>query len=371
MTAQLAGTIAVSPPPHGRRRWRAALSGLTPRMLAIVAAILFARALGTPLAWNELRDIPANTLSGFFQLIVTVAPMLVAIVVTGNLGPRRGARRLAALVAAVVLSSGAALVLRVAIADFIGSGPRWSDLRGFLSLTWPRYAALGGLLTFALEVYRRELVSTQAAQQAAVDQSAFEREVAASRLQVLQAQIEPHFLFNTLANVRRLYDTDRDAGRAMLEHLTRYLAVALPEMRAADATLGRDAELLAAYLEIQQIRMGRRLVFAIDIPAALSGSPVPPMLLLTLAENAVKHGINPSPHGGSIRVSARAQEGRLLLTVADSGVGFRPGSGNGTGLANIRARLAAQFGADAALALQNNELGGVTATIILPRAEVP
>jgi len=335
-------------------------------MLAIVAAILFARALALPLGWNELRDVPAYTLSGFFQLIVTVAPMLVAIVVTGNLGPVRGNKRLAALVAAVVLSSGAALVLRVAIADFIGNGPRWSELRGFLGLTWPRYATLGGLLTFALEVYRRELVSTEAAQQAAVDQAAFEREVTASRLQVLQAQIEPHFLFNTLANVRRLYDTDRDAGRAMLEHLTRYLAVALPEMRAADATLGRDAELLAAYLEIQQIRMGRRLVFAVDIPAALSDSPVPPMLLLTLAENAVKHGINPSPHGGSIRVSAHAEAGRLVLTVADSGVGFRPGSGSGTGLANIRARLAAQFGAAAELALRNNELGGVTATIVLP-----
>ena len=108
--------------------------------------------------------------------------------------------------------------------------------------------------------------------------------------------------------------------------------------------------------------MGQRLAFSIDIPAQLRAHPVPPMMLLTLVENAIKHGLNPSPAGGLIRIVARADGDRLILSVADTGVGFAPGSGAGTGLANIRARLAAQFGDRASLALENNELGGVTAT---------
>jgi sensor histidine kinase YesM len=148
----------------------------------------------------------------------------------------------------------------------------------------------------------------------------------------------------------------------------RYLEVALPRMRDSESTLGRDSELVDAFLRIQRIRMGPRLAFSIDIPAALLAHPVPPMMLLTLAENAIKHGLNRSPDGGLIRVTARADVDRLLLSVADTGVGFGPGSGTGTGLANIRARLAAQFGDRASLALENNDLGGATATIALPLA---
>jgi LytS/YehU family sensor histidine kinase len=231
---------------------------------------------------------------------------------------------------------------------------------------WPRYALLGVMLTVAFEFHRREMASVIVTQQAAVDRAALEREMSESRLRVLQAQIEPHFLFNTLATVRRLYETDHVAGRTMLGNLIRYLEIALPRMRVSETSLGGDAELAQAYLQIQQARMGRRLAFSIDVPAALQEHPVPPMLLLTLIENAVKHGVSPSVQGGAIRVAAHSESGQLLLTVADSGVGFAPGSGSGTGLANIRARLAAQFGENANLALENNELGGVTARIALP-----
>ena len=195
-----------------------------------------------------------------------------------------------------------------------------------------------------------------------------EKNVLEARLQLMQAQVEPHFLFNTLANVRRLHGTDPTAARNMLEHLTRYLKAALPQMRDGRSTLGRDAEIAMAYLRIQQVRMGRRLVVAIDIPAELHELPVPAMMLLTLAENAIKHGVGPALHGGTVRLGAHAEGDRLTLTVADSGVGLAPGSGTGIGLANIRARLAAQFGRAAQLALQNNELGGLTATIALPLA---
>jgi LytS/YehU family sensor histidine kinase len=203
-------------------------------------------------------------------------------------------------------------------------------------------------------------------QRALLERAALEREMAEARLQVMQAQIEPHFLFNTLANVRRLYDTDVSAGREMLNKFMRYLEVALPRIREGTPTLGNDAELVEAFLHVHQVRMGPRLEFDIDIPVFLRGHAVPPMMVLTLVENAIKHGVNPSERGGLIRVQARAEDRQLIVSVADTGVGFPAGSGGGTGLANIRARLAAQFGTGASLHLDLNEFGGVTAVLALP-----
>jgi LytS/YehU family sensor histidine kinase len=182
----------------------------------------------------------------------------------------------------------------------------------------------------------------------------------------LQAQVEPHFLFNTLSNVRRLGQTDAAAGRAMLGQLTRYLRAALPRMRADDSTLAEEIDLVSAYLGVQKIRMGERLEFAIDAPTALLAARVPPMMLATLVENAIKHGIAPLAEGGAIRVKAESAPGALILTVADSGRGFRAESGSGVGLANVRARLAALYGERAALELRANAPRGVVASIRLP-----
>jgi hypothetical protein len=335
--------------------WRGALSGLTPKVVAIVAALLFIRMLsgtGEKVIYaadnHELDTWLWNLLVGCGYLFAMAAPMLVIIIATANLGPQHGPKRIAALTAAVILSAGAGSLLRRWLGEF-GS---WEDALDMLSYVWPRYALLGGMLTVVGEFYRREVASIKPMQQAEIDSAALEREMAEARLQVLQAQIEPHFLFNTLANVRRLYEKDLAAGGKMLENLMRYLEIALPRMRDSESTLERDAGLVEAFLRIQQIRMGQRFTFSIDLPAPLRGHPVPPMMLLTLAENAIK--LNPSPEGGLIRVTARADGDRLILRVAD------------TGLANIRARLAAQFGDRALLALENNDLGGVTATIALP-----
>jgi signal transduction histidine kinase len=340
---------------------------LTPHIFAIIAALMFARSLSFGLA-NALRthDI-AELAKGLVILPLSAMPMLLAIVLTANLGPQRGAKRFVALATAIALAACAAIFLRIVTFGLMGGvGPDW-DIAAELTLAiWPRYVLLGVMLTVAFELHRREMASVILTQQAAADRAAFEREMSECRLRVLQAQIEPHFLFNTLATVRRLYETDHVAGRSMLGNLIRYLEIALPRMRVSETSLGGDAELAQAYLQIQQARMGRRLAFSIDVPAALQEHPVPPMLLLTLVENAVKHGVSPSVHGGAIRVAAHSEGGQLLLSVADSGVGFAPGSGAGTGLANIRARLAAQFGDNASLALENNELGGVTARIALP-----
>jgi len=198
-----------------------------------------------------------------------------------------------------------------------------------------------------------------------------DEQTAQARLQMLEAQIEPHFLFNTLAHVTRLYQTDPEAGARMLANLKSYLTVALPQMRATDSTLGRELDHAKAYLEIQQIRMGRRLAFAIGVDEPLRTALLPPLMLLTLVENAIKHGLTPQPGGGRVDIRASVEAGHLYVAVRDTGQGFTKSAGGGTGLANIRARLATQFGPNARLALALNSPSGVVATITLPyvRAE--
>jgi LytS/YehU family sensor histidine kinase len=193
-----------------------------------------------------------------------------------------------------------------------------------------------------------------------------DRQTAEARLQVLEAQIEPHFLFNTLANVKRLYETDRTAGATMMRNLKDYLAVALPQMRAVACTLGGESDHAIAYLSIQQIRMGPRLAFHFDVPLELRDARLPPLMLLTLVENAVKHGLTPRPEGGRIDVRARLVEGQMRIQVADTGQGFTKSGGGGTGLANTRARLASYYGERANLSLAINTPQGVVATLVLP-----
>ena len=188
------------------------------------------------------------------------------------------------------------------------------------------------------------------------------------KLQLLQAQIEPHFLFNTLANVRSLFRTDPESGRMLLDSLTRYLRAALPRMRNPAATLADEFELVQAYLDLSAIRMGPRLSYACKIDPGVREASFPPMLLLTLVENAVKHGIAPSAIGGRIQVSARGRGRSLEVEVVDDGVGLRhvPSGGTGVGLANVRRQLSARYGARANLTLVQNGRRGAKATLTLP-----
>jgi len=351
---------------------RKAFAGLTFDAVAIIALLLVIRLVSSSInivvAIRSWSDALAFLVAGFHGLQATTvmaATMGVIILATSNLGPQGGRARVAALAAAVAISTALGVVARMAIGDWFVS-PSWEHIRAFVAYVWPRYLIIGALLTVVAELYRRERANIAEAQQAELDAVALERELAAARLQTLQAQIEPHFLFNTLANVRRLFDEDRVAGRTMLEMLMRYIEVALPGMRRSKSTLEDEAALIEAYLHIHRIRMGNRLAFVIDIPLPVRAAWVPPMMLLTLVENAVKHGLNAKPDGGRIRVTARIESMQLVLTVADTGVGFGSGSGTGLGLANISARLSSEFGERATLLLQNNELGGATASILLP-----
>ncbi len=285
-----------------------------------------------------------------------------------SLGPPPGWRRARDLAIGIVVAACAAALVRIAVVGYTDGDLAWPFLlRRLFVRFFVRYGYLAALFVSAVEFYQYEMRSIAAMHAAEVDRLALDREMSAARLQVLQAQIEPHFLFNTLANVRRLYQTRPASGRDMLDNLMRYLEVALPRMRDDTSTLAREAVLIEAFLNVQKIRMGHRLAFEIDIPPALRALTVPPMMLLTLVENALKHGLNPLPEGGLIRIEARERDGRLLIAVADTGRGFGEGtSGGGTGLANIRARLAAMFGDGAGLELSANAPHGITATLSMP-----
>ncbi len=193
-----------------------------------------------------------------------------------------------------------------------------------------------------------------------------EKQMLATRLQVMQAQVEPHFLFNTLANVQHLVEADAKAASRMLDNLIRYLRIALPQMRDSSSTLGREIDMAAAYLEIFKIRMGNRMTYEVRLPQALREQPFPPMMIITLVENAIKHGIDPCCECSGVVLSADVADGRLTVAVADTGQGLQPTAGGGVGLANIRERLATLFGKSARLQLAENQPRGVVATIDLP-----
>jgi LytS/YehU family sensor histidine kinase len=286
--------------------------------------------------------------------------------------PNKGTRQYAAIAAAILASSGAAwaLVLTLERAlDSIHLGgvslPELSLWEEFLPGSL-RYAVIGGLIAGAWLYFRAEEEGAAAAHQCDVEAAQLEAQAAQARLQVLEAQIEPHFLFNVLATVRRLYETDTETGDRMLGNLMRYLTIALPQMRLSGSTLAREVALADAYLDLQSIRMGRRLTYGIEIPPSLRDASMPSLMLSTLVENAIKHGIAPLPAGGSIAITAREENGLLRVDVTDTGRGFVETAGGGTGLANIRARLAGQFGRDGRLMLSRVEPHGVSVSIVLP-----
>ena len=187
-----------------------------------------------------------------------------------------------------------------------------------------------------------------------------------ARLAALQGQIEPHFLYNTLANVRALVRSDAAAGEAMLNHLIAYLRAAMPDLRVATTTLGQELDRAAAYLGIMRIRLGERLSFSIDCAPSARACAIAPLAVMTLVENAIKHGIESRPQGGTVSIAARRNDGALTIEVIDDGNGFKSESGEGVGLINLQARLCALFGSGAQLSVQANIPSGVVARIHLP-----
>lgn len=193
-----------------------------------------------------------------------------------------------------------------------------------------------------------------------------ERQAALANLRALQAQIEPHFLFNTLANVASLVDSDPERAKRMLESFNRFLRASLAATRTDTTTLGADAELIAAYLDVLQVRMGRRLEYRIDVPPELAAFALPPMLVQPVVENAIRHGLEPKVEGGEVVFTARREGGRVKIEVADTGVGFAASTRGGLGLSNLRDRLRLLYGERASLAIADNQPSGTRVSIAIP-----
>ncbi|HJV60002.1 MAG TPA: histidine kinase [Albitalea sp.] len=200
----------------------------------------------------------------------------------------------------------------------------------------------------------------------ALEKSLLERQALDARLQVLHAQIEPHFLFNTLANVQELVESGSPQAAAVLSSLIAYLRAAMPRLNDADATLGRETGLVRAYLELMHMRMPDRLSFDVAVPPELQGLRFPSMALLTLVENAIRHGVDPSEEGGRVEVGAAREAGTIRVWVADSGAGMSEQAAPGTGLTNLRARLKAFYGDAARLDLIEQAPHGLRAELVLP-----
>ncbi|WP_171159705.1 sensor histidine kinase [Usitatibacter palustris] len=193
-----------------------------------------------------------------------------------------------------------------------------------------------------------------------------ERETAIANLRTLQAQIEPHFLFNTLANVTSLIDPDPAKAKRMLETFIRFLRATLGASRSESTTLGAEKELIASFLDVLEVRMGPRLRYSIDVEPSLEMHVLPPMLLQPLVENAIRHGLEPKVEGGEVRFTARREGEDVVIEIADTGVGFAPATSGGFGLTNVRDRLRLLFGARGSLAIAENAPSGTLVTVRLP-----
>ncbi len=272
-----------------------------------------------------------------------------------------------------------ALMMAFAIGGaFLGAGSSgWlhgASVAGFLRANWVPVLAAGAITGLALaalsaligHLRNREYVSLTERLRLESRQEQLSRQMAETRLHLLQAQIEPHFLFNTLASAQQLAVDKAPEAAQLLGHLTRFLRAAMPRWREGEATLGQEIELIAAYLAIMQTRLGARLAYDIAMPPELAPLPFPSAMLMTLVENAIKHGIEPLKEGGEVRVSVQRDGARLVALIADTGAGMGATVGAGVGLDNIRERLKVRYGDAAALELAANEPRGFIARLEMP-----
>lgn len=324
------------------------VAGFTPRQGVISAALI--GACGA-LAWER----HAMTWLALFAILL--APLLVAGVAahTGmRLLPRNTSWRVVWLVLLALIALAAWLALV--------ASQRWVPAKATLgTLQVLAYAGGSGVLLLALPLWHLQ------SQSAALQLSALRQAALSSELKALQAQIEPHFLYNTLANTRYLARHDPDKAVQMLDHLIAYLHGALPDMRSSASTLAREFELAGHYLALMAIRFGTRLTYALDCPPALAAASMPPLLLMSLVENAVRHGVEPTPGAVHVRLTAQERDGALCVAVCDDGASTVASTfGSGVGLRNLRARLQAQFNGAATFELRIEPGQATEAELRLP-----
>lgn len=327
---------------------------LTISLALLTLAGLFSGKL-TDLSW-WLDAAPVNLILGLsigytihtlYRFLAWLLPASLVQRIAAGRGPGRGLFFSAVGVVGTVLGGMLGLSLMTMLLGF--------DAWGMVSMqpqTLRNFFVITALITAANWIGWRQRSKRQALQMQATE----------SRLRLLQAQIEPHFLFNTLANVQSLMDCDTPRAKLMLETFTDYLRLSLGQLRNADSTLAAELEMAQSYLLLLQIRMGERLNFDIEASPEARASVLPPLLLQPLIENAIHHGLEPKVDGGQVRVTARLLDQRLEICVDDDGLGLsaprRPlHAGSGMALANIRERLHTRYGDDAQLTLLPQAIG--------------
>ena len=241
------------------------------------------------------------------------------------------------------------------------ANPRWVAIVAFSCLL---ISAVLAAIFFARE---RSARAEAALEREKARVESVQREAALANLRALQAQIEPHFLFNTLANVASLIDTQPGLAKRTVESFNRFLRASLAATRSETTTLGDEAQLIGAFLDVLQVRMGQRLAYQVDVPEPLRTFALPPMLLQPVVENAIRHGLEPKVEGGSVTLRAWAEDAAVVIEIADSGVGFAPTTRGGIGLTNLRSRLRLLYGEATTLEIGENAPSGTIVRVRIPR----
>jgi signal transduction histidine kinase len=353
-------TSSVAPAPL-RPAWRVIVGALTWRR--VVVAGLLAVVVATILSPHFVT--PFSVLLG--RMIFIAALLLLVFSVAGAWQSRRLPGWLVQVIAVALAAPFATLLayLPSVDGDLRAMLTHESLIMGFIDIT-ASVLLIAPLLALG-SLYRERDAQARSAQLAfELERSTLEKEALDARLKLLQAQIEPHFLFNTLANVQELVESGSAQAAPVLKSLIAYLRAAMPKLHAGATTLGAEVALVRAYLELMRMRMPDRLSFTIDVPDAIGAVEFLPMSVLTLVENAVRHGIDPSEGGGRIDVRARREPGSaaIRVVVADNGAGMCESALKGTGLVNLESRLRGHFGSNARLELHEAAPHGLSAEIV-------
>lgn len=351
------------------RYFRRVIKALDHRRIGAVAFVTVLLSAG-PLSSVELdffspAEIALLWLEQFAEIAVLAAALTIAYTLLDEAMPRwpRALRLAISCVALFGLSVALTLLLYGYYAHGFEHLPNLSRLLAD-SL---RFGLPAIFLVLIADVHRRALEIDTSAHGAEISRTQLGHDLAEQQLALLQAQIEPHFLFNVLGNVRRLYRTRPQAGSETIVSLMQYLHAALPQLRTQSTSLAGELELVRAYLDLLKVRMGPRLTFTIEAEPTSGELEFPPMLLVTLVENAIKHGLDPVG-GGTVGVTAALERGMLRVAVLDDGAGFGAAAsgGTGVGLINVRRQLAARYNGQARMTLQARAPHGTIATIAIP-----
>ncbi len=346
--------------------------GVLPVVPTLVGAAMLGLALSSqylfqPFVW-ENWDL-AEVLLGWLDVVIArggVALCVAAGLLVATRIPVHGAPGTAALALAGIAAGAVAGEVALAVID------RWSTTSlAVIVLRSAHWTLLAALVLAMRHAWLRMARAGAEAREAALRAAALKRDLAQARLEALQRQIEPHFLFNTLATVRDLDPSAGGEGAQLLRSFVDYLRLSSQVLEGTQGTLAAELALCRAYLHIASVRMASRLAVRYEIDPAVADALFPALALATLVENADKHGISPRPEGGSVVVSAAIDGARLCVAVSDDGAGVQPSAAPGIGLANVRARLAALYGDRARLELRALRPRGVRASIELPLEPLP